>query len=82
MNRHFLLVPAIVLLAAACAAPTNPQPDQPGIVAAIAGQPWGVVALLMISGAVMATVFRASLPAARRAYAEAELRRMRAMDTP
>ena len=53
-----------------------------GIVAAIAGQPWGVVALLMISGAVMATVFRASLPAARRAYAEAELCRMRAMDTP
>jgi hypothetical protein len=53
-----------------------------GIVAAIAGQPWGVVALLVIPGALMATVFRAGLPAARRAYAEAELRRMRAMDTP
>jgi hypothetical protein len=50
-------------------------------VAAIpAGQPPGVVFLLFLSGVILAAVFGASLPRVRRAYAEAELRRMRAMD--
>ena len=50
-------------------------------VAAIpAGQPPGVVFLLFVPGVILAAVFGASLPRVRRAYAEAELRRMRAMD--
>ena len=50
-------------------------------VAAIpAGQPPGVVFLLFVPGVILATAFGASLPRVRRAYAEAELRRMRAMD--
>jgi hypothetical protein len=50
-------------------------------VAAIpAGQPPGIVFLLFVSGVILAAVFGASLPRVRRAYAEAELRRMRAMD--
>jgi hypothetical protein len=50
-------------------------------VAAIpAGQPPGVVFLLFLPGVILAAVFGASLPRVRRAYAEAELRRMRAMD--
>lgn len=50
-------------------------------VAAIpAGQPPGIVFLLFLPGVILAAVFGASLPRVRRAYAEAELRRMRAMD--
>lgn len=50
-------------------------------VAAIpAGQPPGVVFLLFVPGVILAAAFGASLPRVRRAYAEAELRRMRAMD--
>lgn len=50
-------------------------------VAAIpAGQPPGIVFLLFVPGVILAAVFGASLPRVRRAYAEAELRRMRAMD--
>jgi hypothetical protein len=50
-------------------------------VAAIpAGQPPGVVFLLFMPGVILAAAFGASLPRVRRAYAEAELRRMRAMD--
>ena len=50
------------------------------IAALAAGQPPGVVLLLLVPGAVLAAAFGASLPRVRRAYAEAELRRMRAMD--
>jgi hypothetical protein len=50
-------------------------------VAAIpAGQPSTVVFLLFLPGAILAAAFGAALPRVRRAYAEAELRRMRAMD--
>jgi hypothetical protein len=50
-------------------------------VAAIpAGQPPGIVFLLFLPGVILAAIFGASLPRVRRAYAEAELRRMRAMD--
>jgi hypothetical protein len=50
-------------------------------VAAIpAGQPPSVVFLLFVPGVILAAVFGASLPRVRRAYGEAELRRMRAMD--
>jgi hypothetical protein len=51
-----------------------------GILAAIAGTPWSALLLILLPGVVMATVFGLGLPAARRAYADAELRRMRAMD--
>ena len=50
------------------------------IAAIPAGQPPGIVFLLFVSGVILAAVFGASLPRVRRAYAEAELRRMRAMD--
>ncbi len=50
------------------------------IAAIPAGQPPGVVLLLFVAGAILAAAFGASLPRVRRAYAEAELRRMRAMD--
>jgi hypothetical protein len=50
------------------------------IAAIPAGQPPGVVFLLFVPGAILAGAFGASLPRVRRAYAEAELRRMRAMD--
>ncbi len=51
-----------------------------GILAALAGTSWSIVTLLVLPGVVMAAVFGLGLPAARRAYADAELRRMRAMD--
>ena len=51
-----------------------------GIMAGLAGASGSFVALLVLPGLVMATVFGLGLPAARRAYADAELRRMRAID--
>jgi hypothetical protein len=51
-----------------------------GILAALVGTSWSFVTLLVLPGVVMATAFGLGLPAARRAYADAELRRMRAMD--
>ncbi len=53
-----------------------------GLAAAVAGQPWSVVSLLVLPGVIMAAVFGALRPTARRAYADAELRRMRAIDAP
>ena len=50
------------------------------VIAVGAGQPANVVLLLLVPGAVLATAFGVALPAVRRAYAQAELRRMRAMD--
>jgi hypothetical protein len=50
------------------------------LVAIPAGQPPGVVFLLLVPGAILAAAFGASLPRVRRAYADAELRRMRALD--
>jgi hypothetical protein len=50
------------------------------IVAVPAGQPPNVVFLLFVPGAILAGAFGAAIPRVRRAYAEAELRRMRAMD--
>ena len=51
-----------------------------GVVAALAGSSLSVVLLLLVAGVVMAMVFGLGLPSARRTYADAELRRMRAMD--
>jgi hypothetical protein len=50
------------------------------VVAVPAGQPPNVVFLLFLPGAILAGAFGAAIPRVRRAYAEAELRRMRAMD--
>jgi hypothetical protein len=49
-------------------------------VSAVAGQRWTIVLLLLMLGAILVSVFGAALSATRRGYAEAELRRMRAMD--
>ena len=51
-----------------------------GVVAALVGSSLSVVMLLLVAGVVMAMVFGLGLPSARRTYADAELRRMRAMD--
>jgi hypothetical protein len=52
-----------------------------GSIAAVpAGQPPSVVFLLFVPGVVLAAVFGLAIPRVRRAYADAELRRMRAMD--
>jgi hypothetical protein len=50
------------------------------VAAVPAGQPPNVVFLLFLPGAILAGAFGAAIPRVRRAYAEAELRRMRAMD--
>ena len=50
------------------------------IVAIPSGQPPSVVFLLLVSGAILAAAFGLGMPRVRRAYAEAELRKMRAMD--
>jgi hypothetical protein len=50
------------------------------VVALAAGQPPNVVLLLLVTGLVLAAVFGISLPRTRRLYADAELRKMRAMD--
>ena len=51
-----------------------------GTAVALTGGWSGVTYVLMLTGIVMAAVFGLGLPGARRAYADAELRRMRAMD--
>jgi hypothetical protein len=51
-----------------------------GVAAAIAGQPTSVVFVLLLFGVITASVFWVARRGARRAYADAELRRMRAMD--
>jgi hypothetical protein len=51
-----------------------------GVVAALVGYSLSVVMLFLVGGVVMATVFGLGLPSARRTYADAELRRIRAMD--
>jgi hypothetical protein len=50
------------------------------VVALAAGQPPNVVLLLLVAGLVLAAVFGISIPRTRRLYADAELRKMRAMD--
>jgi hypothetical protein len=50
------------------------------IVALATGQPPNVVLLLLVPGLVLAAVFGGSIPRTRRLYADAELRKMRAMD--
>ena len=50
------------------------------VVAAVGGQPPDVVFVLFVPGVIMAAAFGLTLPNVRRAYAEAELRRMRAID--
>jgi hypothetical protein len=47
---------------------------------ALSGGWSGITYVLLLTGIVMASVFGLGLPGARRAYADAELRRMRAMD--
>ena len=49
-------------------------------VALVVGQPSSVVALAALTGSICVIAFGAALPRVRRTYAEAELRRMRAMD--
>ncbi len=51
-----------------------------GVLTALSGSSWSVVMLLVLAGVVMATAFGLGLPTARRAYVDAELRRMRALD--
>jgi len=46
----------------------------------VAGQPPSVVAVAALTGSITVAAFGTALPRVRRAYAEAELRRMRAMD--
>lgn len=50
------------------------------VVAVVTGQPQSVILLLLVTGLVLAGVFGISIPRTRRLFAEAELRRMRAMD--
>jgi hypothetical protein len=50
------------------------------IVGLATGQPPGVVLLLLVAGLVLAAAFGVSIPRTRRLYADAELRKMRAMD--
>lgn len=51
-----------------------------GIVGVAVGQPRGVTFTLLLGGVIMTAVFGSGLRTARRAYADAELRRMRALD--
>ena len=50
------------------------------VIAFLVGQPPAVVGLLALTGLVSVLAFGNTLPRVRRTYAEAELRRMRAMD--
>lgn len=50
------------------------------VVALVASQPTGVLLFLFVPGVILAGVFGSLLPGVRRAYAEGELRRMRALD--
>ena len=50
------------------------------VVAAVTGRPADVVFVLFVPGVILAAAFGLTLPNVRRAYAEAELRRMRAID--
>jgi hypothetical protein len=50
------------------------------VVGLVTGQPPNVILLLLVSGLVLAAVFGGSIPRTRRMYADAELRKMRAMD--
>jgi hypothetical protein len=50
------------------------------VVALATGQPPTVVLLLLVTGLVVGAVFGISIPRTRRLYADAELRKMRAMD--
>ena len=50
------------------------------VIAFLVGQPPAVVGLLALTGVVSVLAFGNTLPRVRRTYAEAELRRMRAMD--
>jgi hypothetical protein len=51
-----------------------------GAVAVAVSQPYAVVYPTLLSGVILVAVFGGLLPTARRAYAEHELRRMRALD--
>ncbi len=51
-----------------------------GLAALAASQPYAVYYSLLLPGALMAAIFGAGVRTARRVYADAELRRMRAMD--
>ena len=50
------------------------------VVAVATGQPQSVILLLLVTGLVLAVAFGISIPRTRRLFAEAELRKMRAMD--
>ncbi len=51
-----------------------------GVAALATSQPYGVTYPIVLSGVILVVVFGALLPGARRAYADHELRRMRALD--
>jgi hypothetical protein len=51
-----------------------------GLVALATSQPYAVAYPILLSGVIMVAVFGGLLPGARRAYADHELRRMRALD--
>jgi hypothetical protein len=50
------------------------------LIGLLTGQPPNVVLFVLVSGLILATVFGVSIPRTRRLYADAELRKMRAMD--
>jgi hypothetical protein len=70
----------LVLAAMAVAAGIGTALVVLSVVGLVMGQPPSVVLLLLVSGLVLATAFGVSIPRTRRAYADAELRKMRAMD--
>ena len=51
-----------------------------GVAALAASQPYGVTYPMLLSGGILVAVFGGLLPGTRRAYADHELRRMRALD--
>jgi len=72
--RAFVLATAVALIVIGAASLAA------GAVALLGHQPYEVVFPLLLSGAILVTVFWGLAVRARRAYAQAELRRMRAFD--
>jgi hypothetical protein len=71
---------AFVVPAMTVAAITGVALNLAGGVALVAGQPSSVVYLFALTGAILALAFGLQGPRVRRLYADAELRRMRALD--
>ena len=73
--RRFVLATMVTLIVLGCALAVT------GVVALALSQPYAVYFPLLLAGVLMVGVSGSSIRTTRRAYAEAELRRIRAMDT-